>query len=222
MTMINPLIRYLKNPEYIYNPYKLNYLSSVGIIGKSLLVYLGFILVSSVIVILPIQLFDLAPAQDIKNLPLTFKILVFVPLYEELIFRLPLRFSPKNIFISIGTFVCLLLNKVSSIYIGLGIGLIIASIPFFMLPYLNLFKHIQYLYLKHYKTIFYIFFLGFGMVHLTNYVLTDLYHFLIAPLLVVNQVFMGLLLGFVRVQYKYGFLYSFIIHSSHCCPLKIN
>lgn len=211
--MIKPFITYLKNPKYVYSPVSLNFPRSVAFIGISLWVYLIFIVISSIFVILPIYLLDLIPTKITKVYPLTFNILILVPLYEELIFRLPLRFSYRNLFIAIATLVVLLMNRSFNLYISLGSGLLIAYIPFTKILHTDILNKIQKYYFKYYKAIFYTLTLTFGLGHLFNFNDLNFAHFLISPLILINQVFMGFLLSYARVNYKYGLLYCFIIHA---------
>lgn len=211
--MIKLFIKYLRNPEYVYSPDSLSIKDSIALIGKSILIYLGFILLSSIIVILPIKLLNLVPVHILKDLPLTFKILILVPFYEELAFRLPLRFSAKNIFISIGTLLFLILNKSFNIYLSLGIALLIASIPFLKVIRVGVFNKMQNYFLKYYKFIFYFLSIIFGLLHLFGFKELSFMHFLISPLLVINQIFLGFLLSYIRVNYRHGFIYCFLLHA---------
>ena len=214
MKMLTPFIQYVKNPEYDHSPAYLNVQGSVAFIGKSVLIYLGFGLLSGIFIILPIYSMNLVPDHVTKFYPLTFNVLVLAPLFEELIFRLPLRFSARNLFIFIGTLVVLIMNKNFNLYISLGSGLLIAYIPFSKVFSMNLLKKIENSYIKYYKYIFYLGAFIFGFIHIFNYENLETIHLIIAPLIVINQIFMGFLLGFARVKYKFGFLYGFFIHAS--------
>ena len=189
--MVKLLIQYLKNSEYISSPLSLDFKNSVAFIGKSVLVYLGFGLLTGIFIIPLIYLMDLLPDRSTTIYPLTFKVLVLIPLFEELIFRLPLRFSARNIFISIGILVVLLMNKNFNLYISLGSGLLIAYIPFSKVFSMNLLKKIENSYIKYYKYIFYLGAFIFGFIHIFNYENLETIHLIIAPLIVINQIFMG-------------------------------
>lgn len=210
--MIKQFFKYIQNPEYVYVPGTLKFNNFIGVIGKSVLVYLLFILLSSIIIILPISIFNLVPERIIMDLPITFKIIIIVPFYEELAFRLPLRYSEKNLFIALGTIAFLFLTRSFGIYISLTIGLLIACIPFLKILSIRFKKQIQVVYLKNYKVIFYSLVLIFGLIHLFSFKNLELIHFLVSPLLVINQIFMGFLLSFARVTYKHGFLIAFMVH----------
>jgi hypothetical protein len=210
--MINLLIKYIKNPEYVNVPGTLNLTDFTEIIGKSVLIYFVFILLSTVLIILPISIFNLVPERVIMDLPVTFKIIILLPFYEELAFRLPLRYSENNLFIALGTIAFLFLPRSFSLPISLTIGLLIAGIPFLGILRKRFTKRIQIVYLKNYKVIFYSLAFIFGLLHLYNFKNFELIHFLISPLLVVNQIFMAFLLGFTRVTYKYGFLIAIMLH----------
>ncbi|MBS3742706.1 MAG: hypothetical protein KGY74_11355, partial [Candidatus Cloacimonetes bacterium] len=119
---------------------------------------------------------------------------------------LPLRFSYRNLFIAIATLVVLLMNRSFNLYISLGSGLLIAYIPFTKILHTDISNKIQKYYFKYYKGIFYTLTLTFGLGHLFNFNDLNFAHFLISPLILVNQIFMGFLLSYARVNYKYGLL----------------
>ncbi|MBS3776348.1 MAG: hypothetical protein KGY70_14230, partial [Bacteroidales bacterium] len=126
---------------------------------------------------------------------------------------LPLRFSYRNLFIAIATLVVLLMNRSFNLYISLGSGLLIAYIPFTKILHTDILNKIQNYYFKYYKAIFYSLILIFGLGHLFNFDNLNFVHLLISPLILINQVFMGFLLSYARVNYKHGLLYCFIIHA---------
>ncbi|MEO1621167.1 MAG: CPBP family intramembrane glutamic endopeptidase, partial [Cyanobacteria bacterium J06632_3] len=73
-------------------------------------------------------------------------------------------------------------------------------------------------YQRYPRLIFYVLTLLFGAIHITNYTPEALP---LLPLLVLPQVILGLLLGFVRL--RYGFLWAILLHSFHnsCVLLPI-
>lgn len=65
-------------------------------------------------------------------------------------------------------------------------------------------------YKKQFKYIFYAFAILFGYVHITNFEITTNV-ILLSPILILPQVILGLILGFLRV--KIGLIYSIFLHA---------
>ncbi len=201
---------FIHRPYYVNKPISLNIIESLLLISKFLLIYLGFAFFASIIITIPIKILNLLPEHKILDLPLTFKVLFFIPFYEEIIFRLPLKYSKLNLCISIGMLTFLILYKHCNIYLSLS-----SSISFIILLYFitsNL-KNIQIYFLKYYYLLFNFMAILFGMLHLSSFIDLKPIHIIISPLLVINQIFMGFILCYTRIQYKYGFVYCFLIHA---------
>lgn len=64
----------------------------------------------------------------------------------------------------------------------------------------------------YYPTIFYLAAVIFGLVHISNYEMTSEVLW-VAPILVLPQIVVGLLLGFLRV--RYGLIWGFFLHALH-------
>lgn len=62
----------------------------------------------------------------------------------------------------------------------------------------------------YFKWLYYLSALLFGLVHASNYELTESQNLLI-PLIILPQLFLGFILGFVRV--RYGFFYCVLLHA---------
>ncbi|WP_339883766.1 CPBP family intramembrane glutamic endopeptidase [Polaribacter vadi] len=67
---------------------------------------------------------------------------------------------------------------------------------------------------KSFKIGFYVLTLLFGFVHITNFDMTPAV-LILAPLLVIPQLFAGLALGFLRV--RFGLQWSILLHGSYNC-----
>ena len=65
---------------------------------------------------------------------------------------------------------------------------------------------------KQFKIGFYVFAILFGLVHITNFKITPSV-LLLAPILVMPQIFVGGFLGFIRV--RFGLLWSIALHGSY-------
>lgn len=124
-------------------------------------------------------------------IPLFFILAVFIiPLFEELIFRLYLRYQ---------------YNSVIQIILGFAsFGGTAAR------QKTN--DKLQTIWTKYYATVFFISALLFGFIHIFNFEIT-VNVLLLSPLLVAPQIMMGLITGFLRV--KQGFLAGYMMHAIH-------
>lgn len=140
--------------------------------------------------------------------------------FEESIYRLPLKFSSFNISVSILIMwidfplnhFLISTNKhfsdISNIKLIIIKVLIIISIGF-ILNQKKIRCILQNFWTNYFKWIFYSFSLFFGLLHITNYILT-LSLVLLSPLICFGSIFSGLVFSFLRV--KYGFIYCLLFH----------
>ncbi|WP_064198021.1 MULTISPECIES: CPBP family intramembrane glutamic endopeptidase [Emticicia] len=68
----------------------------------------------------------------------------------------------------------------------------------------------SFIHKNYFKWLYYLSALLFGLVHTSNYELTESQNLLI-PLIILPQLFLGFILGFVRN--KYGFFYCVLLHA---------
>jgi hypothetical protein len=64
---------------------------------------------------------------------------------------------------------------------------------------------------NHYRLFFYVSALIFGLMHIFNFTGINKFNFVFTPLLVLPQIFVGLILGYLRTQY--GFKYGVLFHA---------
>ena len=115
-------------------------------------------------------------------------IVIVGPLFEELIFRLPLRFKFNYLAQSIILFSSIAgKEKKTKVKI-----------------------YLQNFWTTHFKWIFYSVSLIFGLIHLTNYEELSITIILFAPLLICSQFIGGLTMGYIRV--KYNFILALLLH----------
>lgn len=117
-------------------------------------------------------------------------VVLLVPFLEELIFRAYLRFD-RNLFIQPIIWVISLTGKEKKARSE---------------------AIIRRKWDAYYPTIFYLAAIIFGLVHISNYEMTSEVLW-VAPILVLPQIVVGLLLGFLRV--RYGLLWGFFLHALH-------
>jgi membrane protease YdiL (CAAX protease family) len=143
---------------------------------------------------------------------------VLAPLMEETLFRLPLRYKPVFLGLSavFGTyyvaqsFLPVNVEPVTALVAGFVLPIIIGVFVFLIIRFTPLRSLIEKVYQRFFPAIFYTFVLLFGFVHFSNY--TDRSSiWYIAPLLVLPQIIVGLVLGYVRM--RYGFWYSVLGHA---------
>ncbi len=134
------------------------------------------------------------------------------PLQEECIFRLPLRPFAASLALSISLIVLIAFSwfAVLPSPLLLVLATALASLNLYLWARGSKVARLQPIYNHYPRVIFYGIALLFGAVHITNYD-TQVWPFL--PILVMPQIIVGLLLGFVRL--RYGFGWSFLLHAFH-------
>lgn len=205
------LISFLQNPQYLKKT-KMNWNQFI------LLIFLYFFAVA--IISIPISgvthLLDSKHLSSDKSVSEMFiKAVLFAPLIEEGMFRLFLKPKLNNL---IGF---LLLMFPSTLYLlfkeNYIIFTIISSIELaFLIAILKntyLIK-LQKCIIKYFRFFFYLSILSFGFAHITNFTFPEINFWVIicTPLLVSPQIFMGSILGFIRM--KYGFKHSVLLHTT--------
>ena len=179
---------------------------SIGLYVLFTLLYLGLMAILSFF-------FNLKISEFGSKTTNWYKYIILAPVIEELIFRLPLRNFFKNIFVAFG----LLIYVFAKSYLSFGLA-ISASVVVMSLPYITIFigelelKVNSFVY-HHYGFLFYFFAFSFGLLHLTNAgpFTSDMY--LSAFIYVINPLLIGFYFAFIRIKFKYGIIYSIIIHT---------
>ncbi len=211
MNLQKDFLKFLKKPE-VNTPVSLSIKQSVILLLKCIPINLVFIFIC-ILLFIPLSIFDLVPETPKRTMSDAFDLIVLAPVLEELFFRNPLRNFFRNIFLSIA----LLIYAFSKTYLGIPIAIVIAFLVV-ALPYIpglinrhesgiNKFIH------KHYPYFFYFVTFIFGFMHMGNLIDPTVGQYLAWPIIVLYQILMGLLIGFIRVKYKWGILYAIIIHS---------
>jgi len=201
---------FLRNPQYLKET-KMNWNQFI------LLIFLYFIVVA----IISIPMSGIAHLLDAKHFTsgrsvneMLIKAVIFAPLIEEGVFRLLLRPKLKNLIgFSLLMFPLILYLLFKGNYITVTIiSSIELAILITILRNTYLFK-VQKCIIKHFRFFFHLSILSFGFVHITNFTFPEINFWVIlcTPLLVSPQIFMGSILGFIRM--KYGFRYSVLLHT---------
>jgi len=174
-----------------------------------------FSIIGLLVVTTPLKLLHLVP--EMKNLDYStiniLKIAILAPVYEELLFRLPLKVTFVNLLLFFTTLLYVLLHKhVDNIYLLLG-----SLLLFFIISYytfrnrVKFVSNIKMFSKKYFAIIFYAQVFIFGFMHLFNFNLNYSYFYLF-PFFVIPQLIMGIFHGYIRVKYKYGIFYGILIH----------
>lgn len=156
---------------------------------------------------------------------------VWAPLVEELTFRLGLKASPYRLGFALIFLAMLLLSLIRTLFpqlvpawlistrTGLGILQFLGIIVIFGGGLGTLFRYVPLLWekvatwhQKHFALIFYATTISFGLVHSVNFGNFQRIWYLI-PLLVLPQLLLGIVLGFIRMHY--GLPWSMFYHFFH-------
>lgn len=141
--------------------------------------------------------------------------LFIAPIFEELLFRLNLVINKKNL---IGFLITCLFLAIFFFFKGSNLKLILfISILLIFLIILIYFTQYKLIIISNYRFIFYSTAILFGLLHIFNYSGITTSNIVWTPLLVIPQIIMGLLLGYLRVTY--GFIYAVICHSLINIPI---
>lgn len=205
---------YLKNPVLIETTeiftFKI-YLRTILLCYLLIFLTSFFIAILNIIKLLP----DLGDPK-IDSLYLFLIVVVIGPLIEEILFRLNLKMSKRNIalFLAVVTtaIMKIIFNGSEKNYWFLG------AIPLFLIIYYAINRpgfpilKIENFMKSKFKYIFHLLAFTFGMLHLTNYPSVYWWMVLIIPLLTAPYIAMGYLFGYVRM--KYGFSYGWLMHAT--------
>jgi hypothetical protein len=217
--MFNPseLIHFIKKPQYQFLERKDTHTISTAIkIYLSALLFIGLINSLNITIlksflILPIDESLSVPDALNQHIWAYFLVgVIYAPIMEEVIFRLPLISDPVNISLSISTIVALILHKVFK-----GIFPIIVFLMLFCIitQVASTYKlNLVSFWNKNFKYIFYSLSIVFGLVHIGNFKYIDMSQYFMVPVLILPQLILGFILSFTRLYYKKGFLICVFIH----------
>lgn len=144
--------------------------------------------------------------------------LIIGPFFEELLMRLYLVFTKRNILLLIVTCFGLALYF---FFQEQGIKVVIFIVMFFIffLVILN-FSKCRFFFIKYYMHFFYFTAAVFGLLHISNFTGITFMNFMLTPIIIIPQIIMGLFFGYIRVTY--GFFYSTVFHSLVNIPILLS
>lgn len=199
------ILNYIQNPQIV--EFKKPKMANLGFLY---LIYYLICFVSLPLIALIANALEIKHVET-SNLSSTFILIgvLLVPVYEEIIFRLCLIFNKRNYFITISVILAIVVylffkhKDISAIIFGLVLAL-------FLILYFFDFEKIKCFINKHFKYFFWFSVICFGLIHISNFNGDYLTLFVLFPLICFPQLIMGVILGFIRMQY--GFFYSVFIH----------
>lgn len=130
----------------------------------------------------------------VQGLPLPLLLLlgvILVPLLEEVIFRLPLRYRRNYLL----RWVVYISSKLRGKNITDG------------------HEEARKVWQRHYRWVFYGFTVAFAYVHMSNFGEVSLTMWLVSPFLVAPQLAAGLIIGYIRL--RQGFIWGVVFHATH-------
>lgn len=216
MNEFRDFIAFLKNPK-IDNQFEIgSFRSFLKIVWKSFIILLCIDAFSGLIFAAPLIHFNLFPS--LKPIDFNFynilKISLLAPIFEELIFRLPLRSSTTNVVLSISMLVSLLFRKwvIPNIFFTAILFLILFFSLFVIIQKANGIRIMMEDFSSQYfPKIFYFQALLFGFLHLSNFNL-DIKYFYLFPIFILNYIFAGCLWGYLRIKYANGLILCISSH----------
>ena len=153
--------------------------------------------------------------SDMRNKYSILFIVLFGPLMEELMFRLPIVLNRINIQISICTLSLYFVGDKIAFFSFDSALTWIKLIPIVIIvcfgKHLLLDSHLLFIKKNFFKTYFVLLCLFFGLVHLTNFYNSVPNHLLIySPIFTIPQIILGFFVGYLRL--KKGFMVGLVFH----------
>jgi hypothetical protein len=153
-------------------------------------------------------------------------LIILLSIIEELIFRLPLRYTAINLNIAALLFA---LFAIRSLLFRFGIfgfvtfterwlwsavlALLIASVVFVLLRTQPVKRIISRIWLHHFRSVLYFSCVAFGLAHVYNFTSITVASLLLAPRLVLPQVISGFIFAFARM--RLGMIWCIVLHTAH-------
>lgn len=144
-----------------------------------------------------------------------------LPIFEEITFRLSLKFKPIYLALSTGTFTYYMITKAvfksrlslidDSFKYRIGIA-IVTMIIIYIISNRNIIKSkLEVFWGQHFRWIYYISCISFAWLHIFNFELNTT-NLLLLPILTLPQLFSATIAGYTRIAF--GFRYPLVVHMS--------
>ncbi len=141
---------------------------------------------------------------------------LLAPLLEETIFRLFLRFHTLNLLFSLLFAAFFFVPRASGWVFWLALGVFLFVFLGLLMLYLNAkdaVKDLEIFWERNFSTLYYLSVFSFGLIHILNYSLPFWKALVLAPVLVLPQILLGFILGYLRMRYHFGF--ALALHAIH-------
>jgi len=135
-------------------------------------------------------------------------VLLLAPIIEEVFFRLIYIFTRRNLIILIVTTLGLLMFYI--IKKNLISIILFSSLTLIYLIGFFYFQKYKDFFICHFKFWFYFIAVIFAILHIFNFFGITISNIIFAPLFVIPQLILGIILGYIRVTY--GFIYTVFFH----------
>jgi hypothetical protein len=167
-------------------------------------------------------------ASSIAGMPRPWIWVLFAPVTEELLFRLPLRYNVINLTTSALLFTLLTVRRLLLKFGSSGwataterwlwsavFAILVGSVVFVLLRSEPVTRLAKNLWLNHFRSVLYASCFAFGLVHIFNFRFTALTAetLLLAPLLVLPQIISGFILAFTRLHL--GMIWCIALHAAN-------
>jgi len=205
--MLQNFIDYCKQPVYSVEQRRMTFV----IFFKLYLLYmLVAIFISAPLGVL-INLTGITSKLGGVSTKMIFLGILVLPFFEETIFRLllkPTRWNIRVFFISVSIYISLLIYRQNYLPVVVFGGILV-----FVLMLIFLQKNGFFNFSHHFRYLFYLSAAVFAILHMFNFSqINNNWYFLILPVFVIPQFFMGLVFGYTRMVY--GFIYAVLLHMS--------
>lgn len=226
------MIQYILNPQYIEPATDAPLKEKIIALGKAYLLYVwSFVIITLILLVIDkvflvklLHLPSIAKEASNNSGGLHIKLGVFkeilivgllAPLVEELMFRMPLTLKKASVALAIAAIIYRFTddNIVSFDYQNTRDWIrVLACVSIFSIIYKFLpQRFLDSLRNNHFKYIFYISALFFGLIHILNFATPDYRLWAFYPFYVMPQISMGLFMGTLRM--KYGFFWGWSLHA---------
>lgn len=144
---------------------------------------------------------------------------IILPLFEEITFRLSLKFNPIYFALTSGTFTYYILTKAvfktrlslvdETFWSRVTIAIVVMFLIYILSKTKPIKKILQNYWQKHFKMIYYFSCISFAWLHIFNFEI-NLINILCLPILTLPQLFSATIAGYTRVAF--GFQYPLLVH----------
>ena len=213
MSTFKDFFQFLKTPSF-ENQLEINSFSYFyRLVWSSFLIILLIDTLVYLAITYPLKHFNLfpTPIEIYFSYYTIIKLSLVFPLLEELIFRLPLIMTKRNLSITASLILFVLIYRFG-IYVSVLLSGGLFIFLFFTFGKISSFNYKIGIFSKRYFIIIlYSQALIFGFLHLNNYTL-DLHHFYLFPFFIVSHIIIGLFFGYLRVRYSLGIYICIVVH----------